>query len=86
MNLNLVSKDKQGELHVSFLWISLLIIFVGFLFGLGFAAAYVFIDAIYNGDGFYLYYFIKEYRVVILISVVLYIVYSLHKQDKENKK
>lgn len=38
MNWELITRDKQGETQISLLWISLLIVYVGFLFGIGFSA------------------------------------------------
>lgn len=86
MNWELITRDKQGEIHVSFLWIIMLITFVGFLFGLGFSIAYVIVDSLYTGDGFYLHYMLKEYNVVFAIAVVFFMVYSLKKQERSDKK
>ena len=86
MNWELITRDKQGETQISLLWSSLLIVLIGFLFGLGFSIAYVIVDSIYVGDGFYLYYMLKEYNVVFAIAVVFFMVYSLKKQERSDKK
>ena len=85
MNWNLITKDRQGEIHVNFLWICLLIMFCGFLFGSGFVLAYIIIDTIYNGDGFYIYYFLKEYKIILLMLIMFGIIYYFKREEKHEK-
>ena len=87
MDWKLIKKGKNGEIHVNFFWVCLLVIFFGFLLGFGFMLAYTLVNEIYNGDGFYIYYFLKEYKLVILIVLVFWAFYVLNKkEDNKNEK
>ena len=86
MNWELVKRDKDGELDVSIVLVCLIIVCCGFLFGIGLSAAYILIDSIYNGDGFYIYYFFKEYKIALIFSIIVLWLYLSTKSDKEKKK
>lgn len=83
MNLSLISKDKNGELQVSFFWISFLILLIGFLFGLGFSFAYFIINYVLGNDGYYIYHFIKEYKIAILLGLIVLFVVKFNKEMKK---
>lgn len=77
MNWNLITKDNKGELQVSFFWFSLLIVFIGFLFGFGVFLANLTVNTVFGNDGYYAYFFIKEYFVFILLGIILLFVNAL---------
>jgi hypothetical protein len=82
MNWNLITKDKQGEVHVNFFWVSLLIVFCGFLFGLGLSLADLTINTTFGNDGYYIYFFIKKYFIGIILVILFILVSTLKSKEK----
>jgi hypothetical protein len=82
MDWNLVSKNKHGEIQVNFFWISILIVFIGFLFGLGFKFADFVINYTFANDGYYIYYFVNKYKIGILLIVLILFVIKISKENK----
>jgi len=81
MNWELTSKNKSGEIQVNFFWVCTLIVFIGFLLGIGFTVAYFVIHYILGNDGFYIYFFFKKYWVALFIGFIVFCAYKIKKEN-----
>lgn len=86
MSLNVVSKNKDGELNINFIISSLLVIFFGFIFGIGFSLAdnliaYIF-DYLYTQNNIIYDSLFPVLQIVFLFFVVLALAkYSIQNKD-----
>ena len=70
MNWNLVSRDKDGEISISFVLVCLIVVLLGFLFGVGFSIAFLLVDTMLNKDGL-VFQFISDNRIFTLVVIGL---------------